>query len=43
MTYKQIKNLKEREFKRLCGVEPKLGSASKNCGIANEIVPTPLP
>jgi hypothetical protein len=24
MTYKQIKNLEEREFKRLCGVKPKL-------------------
>lgn len=24
MTYKQAKNLKEREFKRLCGVKPKL-------------------
>ena len=24
MTYKQIKNLKEQEFKRLCGVQPKL-------------------
>ena len=24
MTYKQIKNLKEKEFKRLCGVKPKL-------------------
>ena len=23
MTYKQAKNLKEREFKRLCGVKPK--------------------
>jgi hypothetical protein len=24
MTYKQIKNLREKEFKRLCGVKPKL-------------------
>ena len=24
MTYKQVKNLKEGEFKRLCGVKPKL-------------------
>jgi hypothetical protein len=24
MTYKQIKNLNEQEFKRLCGVKPKL-------------------
>lgn len=24
MTYKQVKNLKEKEFKRLCGVKPKL-------------------
>jgi hypothetical protein len=24
MTYKQIKNLEEKEFKRLCGVKPKL-------------------
>lgn len=24
MTYEQIKNLKEKEFKRLCGVKPKL-------------------
>lgn len=24
MTYKQIKNLQEKEFKRLCGVKPKL-------------------
>ena len=24
MTYKQVKNLKEEEFKRLCGVKPKL-------------------
>ncbi len=24
MTYKQIKNLKQKEFKRLCGVNPKL-------------------
>ena len=24
MTYKQIKNLKEKEFRRLCGVKPKL-------------------
>lgn len=24
MTYKQIKNLGEKEFKRLCGVKPKL-------------------
>ena len=24
MTYEQIKNLKEKEFKRLCGVKPRL-------------------
>ncbi len=24
MTYKQIKNLRQQEFKRLCGVKPKL-------------------
>lgn len=24
MTYKQVKNLKDSEFKRLCGVQPKL-------------------
>ena len=24
MTYEQIKNLKEKEFKRLCGVKPKM-------------------
>ena len=24
MTYKQVKNLKEGEFKRLCGVKPRL-------------------
>jgi hypothetical protein len=24
MSYEQIKNLKEKEFKRLCGVKPKL-------------------
>lgn len=24
MTYNQVKNLKDREFKRLCGVKPKL-------------------
>jgi hypothetical protein len=24
MTYKQIKNLKNREFQRLCGVKPQL-------------------
>ena len=24
MTYEQIKNLQEKEFRRLCGVKPKL-------------------
>ena len=24
MTYKQVKNLKDSEFKRLCGVKPQL-------------------
>ena len=24
MTYKQVKNLKEKEFKRLCGIKPRL-------------------